>query len=272
MTREIDPSILNRTGARSVRDIPSHIVLLLNQGKISSVNLMEWLATDQVALAAYVLPTLGYETLLPSLKYKASIQKKQTAKQLTEVIALSLLEQIEEMDEQERLIELLSLHESDSVRCWGAYLVGFTPHYSLERRLQRMSLFAKDCHFGVREIAWLAVRNEIINQLPEALLILSQWAKHPNENIRRFASEATRPRGVWCTHIKTLKKTPDLALPVLEPLKSDVSNYVRDSVGNWLNDAAKDHPNWVERLCQRWQMQSNSEETAYIVKRGSRSL
>jgi hypothetical protein len=29
--------------------------------------------------------------------------------------------------------------------------------------------------------------------------------------------EATRPRGIWCEHIESLKRNPGVALPILDP-------------------------------------------------------
>jgi 3-methyladenine DNA glycosylase AlkC len=55
----------------------------------------------------------------------------------------------------------------------------------------------------------MAVRADISMNLQKSLSILSKWTKHENENIRRFASESTRPRGVWCEHIDALKKIRD---------------------------------------------------------------
>ena len=42
-----------------------------------------------------------------------------------------------------------------------------------------------------------------------------------------------------------------IGLPILEPLKSDYSKYVRNSVGNWLNDASKTQSGFVRKLCRR---------------------
>lgn len=132
--------------------------------------------------------------------------------------------------------------------------------------------FATDSHFNVREDAWTAVRPNIIDNLDESIKILSKWAMSENENIRRFASEITRPRGVWCKHIELLKQSPNIALSILEPLKSDSSKYVRDSVGNWLNDASKTQPLFVETLCEKWGQESLTKETKYIIKKAMRTL
>ena len=69
-----------------------------------------------------------------------------------------------------------------------------------------------------------------------------------------------------------LKEKPELGLPILEPLLVDDSKYVQKSVGNWLNDASKSQPSWVEGLSKYWLQQSPTVHTIAIFKRGLRTL
>jgi 3-methyladenine DNA glycosylase AlkC len=166
----------------------------------------------------------------------------------------------------------LATHPSDTVRGWGAYLLAAIPDRSLEQRLNSMRSLADDNHFGVREWAWLAVRPYIAAQIDEAMPLLIPWVSDTAPNIRRFAIEVTRPRGVWCAHIPQLKQHPELGLSLLEPVRADDSRYVRDSASNWLNDAAKSQPEWVQMVCDRWQLESNVPETKKLCTRALRSL
>jgi 3-methyladenine DNA glycosylase AlkC len=125
---------------------------------------------------------------------------------------------------------------------------------------------------GVREIAWLAFRNHLCEELTAGLKFLAKWADDKDENIRRAASEGSRPRGVWCAHMGALREKPEQAIAILEPLKADPSIYVRRSVGNWLNDAAKDNAAWVRKLCKRWTKESPVKETQWIAKRALRTV
>lgn len=260
-----------RKGARTLKDIPPEVLEQLNKGQTKTVNLMEWLAIDQIALLKHILKENRRETYADSVLLEVRALKKQSVNTLNETIGKGLLKQIK-YHKDEEFSNVLSRHPSDMVRCWACYLVSKNPALTFSEKLQKIRFLAANGHFGVREVSWLSLRTELIGNLAEGIEILSEWAVSEDENIRRFASESTRPRGVWCAHIEALKRSPEMALGILEPLKSDPSRYVQDSVGNWLNDAAKTQPQFVEALCQKWQKESESKATAYILKKAQRSI
>lgn len=256
-----------RTGAKTLREIPTEILQRLNRGEIESVNLMEWLAVDQSILIEHILP-ITYQKLC---KEPIAASKSTSALSLTRIIGAVLAEEIEQKGDW-ALYETVKNHPSDSVRCWAAFVVGGNTRLTLEEKLTEIRPFADDPHFGVRELAWMAVREELTTHLEKALKILEKWSRDKSENIRRFATEATRPNGVWCKKIDRLKSHPELASSILENLKSDPSKYVQNSVANWLNDAAKTRPDFVTGLCERWKLESPTPSTQYIVKRALRSI
>ena len=172
----------------------------------------------------------------------------------------------------EATLQSLAQHPSDTVRSWAAYIVGRDPKLNLRDRLLAIRPLAADKHFGVREWAWMAVRPAIATEPLPAIGFLTPWVQEADPNLRRFTIEATRPRGVWCAHITQLKETPEPARVLLDPLCRDEARYVQDSVANWLNDASKSRPDWVQQLCKQWQARSPHPETERIVRRALRTL
>ncbi len=269
----VTEEIKQRKGARKLQDIPEEVLMLLNNGKIETVNLTEWLAIDHVQLINNVFPELN----IPGAIQKAIIgvvskEKKLSAMQAIQLIGTQLFETYKKNLKFPALVEAFSKHLSDSVRCYVPYLLALDESLSVEEKLKKSKHLVADHHFGVREVVWMALRPEIEKELDLAISFLSNWSKNEDENIRRFATEVTRPRGVWCKHIQKLKDTPEIALPILEPLKADPSKYVQNSVGNWLNDASKSRPDFVIELCERWEKESPVSSTKYIVKRAKRTI
>ncbi|MFT4025113.1 MAG: DNA alkylation repair protein [Flavihumibacter sp.] len=147
----------------------------------------------------------------------------------------------------------------------------FLPHYVEEygldypdaaiRAFEILTPFSS-CEFAIRPF---------IQRYPEKMMeAMQQWARHPNHHVRRLASEGSRPRLPWGIALAALKKDPSPALPILQLLKNDPSDYVRRSVANHLNDIAKDNPAVVIAIARQWQGQSAATDA--IIKHGCRSL
>lgn len=262
---------IKRKGARSTKDIPNEILQQLNLGKIETANLVEWLAVDQKLLLENLLKQNNRTDYLKPVLTKIDQLKKQTVNTINEAIGIGLFEQATRKNDND-FLAIMSNHNADLVRCWATYTIGKNQNLNISETLKQIQPFSADKHFGVREICWMAVRPKIAKNLAESIKILSKWTINEDENIRRFTTEATRPRGVWCEHIEDLKQNPELALSILEQLKSDKAKYVQDSVGNWLNDASKTQPKFVSEVCKRWETESNTKETKYITKKALRTL
>lgn len=262
---------IKRKGARSTKDIPADVLAQLNRGEMETVNLVEWLAVDQKILLENFLQESNRINYLSPILYNIKQLKKQTVNTINETIGMGFFEQIKHKND-EGLLAIMATHKADLIRCWATYIIAKNEKLNINETLAKIQPFAADKHFGVREICWLAIRPKIAKNLQESITSLSSWTANIDENIRRFATEAIRPRGVWCEHIDELKQNPALALSLLDSLKSDKSKYVQDSVGNWLNDVSKTQPDFVRRLCQRWEKESDTKQTRYIIRRALRTI
>jgi 3-methyladenine DNA glycosylase AlkC len=252
---------MSRIGARKMADIPADVLLKLNHGEIETLSMVEGLAVDLAVLLSKTIPEVDAKHL----------KAVENAKKEGWTVRTRLISSLLHKQFGRSIVPKLMTHPSDQVRGWAAGVIALSPGLTLKARLEHIKPLANDKHFGVRETAWLLLRDAIAEDIEKSIEHLKSWVNE-STYLRRFAVEATRPCGVWCKHIKLLKSKPELGLPLLEPLKADPERYVQNSVANWLNDAAKSKPEWVKNLCKEWQSQSNSPSTLYIVKRAQRNL
>lgn len=256
---------IKRKGAVRRSDVSARLRGQLNRGEVEALTLAEILTVDFAELMKHAFPSMSV----------AAIKKMHAAKDQGWVGRTRLAGEIlhDEMSKNfKRMLVDMRNHPSDQVRGWGASLVAAASKVDLQERLALTLPFADDPNPGTRETAWIMLRPHIASNLKDAFRMLKPLTKHDSANLRRFASEITRPRGVWCTYIPTLRENPSLGLPILTPLRADPSRYVQNSVANWLNDASKDDPDFVRKLCRDWLKQEQAPTTAYICRRAQRTL
>ncbi|MGV3483185.1 MAG: DNA alkylation repair protein [Planctomycetaceae bacterium] len=244
-------------------DITPDVRRALDAGTLEAVTLVEALVVDHGKLFRTLAPDAGttaFAAMDRTMEGKITSRMRDSGKILFDTFGLA--------QGYDRFVS----HRSDTARGWAAALVGYAPGLTLAERLSLIAVLADDPNAGTREWAWMAVRPHISADLDEAIKQLSRWTEEASPNLRRFATESTRPRGVWCAHIPSLKENPGRALPLLEPLRADDSKYVQDSVGNWLNDASKSQPDCVLELCRDWLEDSPAKATERICRRAVRSM
>ena len=125
-------------------------------------------------------------------------------------------------------------------------------------------------NFTQKSSSEFAIRPFLLRDPERIMNRMTEWAKHPNEHVRRLASEGCRPRLPWGEALPMFKKNPTLVLFVLEQLKEDSSLYVRKSVANNLNDISKDNPDVVLEIARRWA--GENPLTDWIIRHGCRTL
>lgn len=117
--------------------------------------------------------------------------------------------------------------------------------------------------------AEFSLRPFLIRWPERTLARLLEWTNDPDPHVRRLCSEGTRPRLPWAIRIPGFVRDPRPAIPILESLRDDPSEYVRRSVANHLGDIAKDHPELAFEICERW-VSGASEERKWLIRHAVR--
>ncbi len=122
-----------------------------------------------------------------------------------------------------------------------------------------------------RFTAEFSIRSYIEHHPERTMAQLRAWADDPSEHPRRLVSEGTRPRLPWAPRLREFQRDPAPVIELLELLKDDESEYVRRSVANNLNDIAKDHPEVVVDVADRWWRDGDTNRRR-LVRHGLRAL
>ena len=253
-------------------EIPPDVLTGLNEGRLETVTLVEWLAIDMGKLLRAALRDVGLADLADELGAVADDLAGEGVTRRLKGIGAALHAATLDHPRREAAFEGLAGHRSDMVRAWAAYMLAADAELDLAERLAATRRFAADGNMAVRECAWDSFRPYVVAELDRAIELLRAWVGDPDESIRRCAVEGTRPRGVWTQHVEALKDEPGRGLVLLEPVRSDPSRYVQRAVANWLNDASKSRPDWTREVCERWLRESPTDETRWIVNHALRTL
>jgi 3-methyladenine DNA glycosylase AlkC len=192
-----------------------------------------------------------------------SLPLKARMRRITEVLGQHL-----PMSYEDALDVLFSIDES----CIGfpyLFFPDFVEVYGQEEEHLELSLKALE-RFTQRSSSEFAIRPFIVKYPDPVMKRMMIWAKHPNEHVRRLASEGSRPRLPWGMALQIFKKDPSQVINILEQLKNDPSLYVRKSVANNLNDISKDNPIVVLDIVKKWI--NIHPYTDWILRKGCRTL
>lgn len=145
------------------------------------------------------------------------------------------------------------------------------PHYvelygldNFEVSVNALEEFTKLCS------SEFAVRPFLIKYEELMIKTMENWSKSENTDVRRLASEGSRPILPWAIDIPFLRKNPENLKNILENLVDDESEYVRKSVANNLNAISKDNPQFVITFAKKWF--GTNKNIDKLIKHGLRTL
>jgi 3-methyladenine DNA glycosylase AlkC len=158
---------------------------------------------------------------------------------------------------------------ADPLRSFAAWpFIDYVAEYGLDHPEIALPLLRRLTSLFSAEFA---IRPFIIQHHKISMRHLQAWTGDPNAAVRRLVSEGTRPRLPWGQRLPAFCKDPSPVLALLEQLNDDVSQTVRRSVANNLNDISKDNPDRVILTCRRWTINA-SPERLWVIRHATRSL
>jgi len=116
-----------------------------------------------------------------------------------------------------------------------------------------------------------AIRTLLRHNAGRALATISTWSASDDVDVRRLASEGTRPYLPWSIRVPEIPYGAGATVPILDALYRDPSDYVRRSVANHLNDLSRDHAALVVETAARW-LADADENTEWVIRHGLRTL
>ncbi len=211
--------------------------------------------------------TIGFTK--EAMKNLDRLELKERSAQITQAMTIFLPDDFKSAGTI-MLESLASDSESeDGIMGWGIMpMVDYVGLYGLENFDFSMTLFKEMTkHFSSE----FGIRYFLITEAGPTLAILKTWLNDPDHHVRRLISEGTRPRLPWGMQLPEFVADPTPILPLLEALKDDEAEYVRRSVANNLNDIAKDHPDIVAKIAERW-LKGANKNTVRLVRHACRTL
>lgn len=122
-----------------------------------------------------------------------------------------------------------------------------------------------------RLTAEFAIRVLLAHDLNRAMPIVQSWITSADADVRRLASEGTRPFLPWAIRVPAILAEPTATLPVLHALYRDEDEVVRRSVANHLNDLSRQQPELVVATTAAW-LAAPDDNTTQLVRHALRTL
>jgi 3-methyladenine DNA glycosylase AlkC len=162
----------------------------------------------------------------------------------------------------------------DAIQGFDGFIImpqtAFVSRYGLEERYYDISVQAL-YEMTKRFSAEMDIRFFIQSYPKRTLQFLKKLTQDPSPFARRLASEGTRPRLPLASRLPEFQKDPTPVFELLNKLKKDPNLMVRRSVANNLNDIAKDNPEHVLDLLEKWHS-AKDKNTQWLIRHALRTL
>lgn len=145
------------------------------------------------------------------------------------------------------------------VRMYSVFLFGYLSD-DIDILTFMRDKVSKDDDWRVQEVLAKAFDEYCKNiGYENAIPVIDDWLSSDNPNTRRAVTEGLR---IW-TSRPYFKENPQEAINRIAPLKEDVSEYVRKSVGNALRDISRRFPELIKEELKTWNLETKEIKQVY---------